>query len=85
MKKNLSLLLFFLLLILPAVLHWSGVFAQCSMCRAVAESAQDENNISAGLNLGILYLLAIPYVLITGLIVFFFRKPISEKLRSLKK
>ncbi len=39
--------------------------AQCAMCGRVAESSRDanENNVGKGLNTGILYLLAIPYVL----------------------
>ncbi len=84
--KKLVFLSFFLLF-LPSLLEWlgMGLFAQCSMCRAVAESAQDENNITAGLNFGILYLLAVPYLLIGGIVFYFFRKPISEKLKSLKK
>lgn len=83
--KNFFFLVFILMVVLLTVSPDPGAFAQCSMCRAVAESAQDENNIAAGLNTGILYLLAIPYLLIGGLAVFFFRKPISEKLKSLKK
>ncbi|MBK8585109.1 MAG: hypothetical protein IPN88_06640 [Bacteroidetes bacterium] len=39
--------------------------AQCAMCRRVAESSHDahENKVGRGLNNGIMYLLAIPYVL----------------------
>ena len=38
---------------------------QCSMCRAVAESgASDQNQkVGQGLNSGILYLLAMPYLI----------------------
>lgn len=40
-------------------------FAQCSMCRAVAESNvnSNKNDVGRGLNNGILYLLSIPYIL----------------------
>ncbi|MFM2189818.1 MAG: hypothetical protein RL491_204 [Bacteroidota bacterium] len=40
-------------------------WSQCSMCRAVAESGhkQDPNKVAKGLNNGILYLLAMPYIL----------------------
>ena len=40
-------------------------YAQCAMCRRVAESSHDahENKSGRGLNKGIMYLLAIPYVL----------------------
>lgn len=39
--------------------------AQCAMCRRVAESSTEakDNKVGRGLNAGILYLLAIPYVL----------------------
>lgn len=85
MKKFFFLLFVLMVVFFPVSMDTGSAFAQCSMCRAVAESAQDENNIAAGLNSGILYLLAIPYLLIGGLVVFFFKKPISEKLKSLKK
>jgi prolipoprotein diacylglyceryltransferase len=49
--------------------------AQCSMCRAVAESGSknDAKKTAAGLNTGILYLLSIPYVL-GGVAFFIWRK-----------
>jgi hypothetical protein len=57
-------------------------FAQCAMCRTSLES--DLNNggsIANGLNTGILYLMAIPYlVLMTGG-YFFFRKQIDAKVK----
>ena len=55
--------------------------AQCAMCRAVAESG-DKNgqHVVGGLNNGILYLMAIPYVLI----FFFFRKKIWGFLKELR-
>lgn len=38
--------------------------AQCSMCKAVAESSQDGgSSIANGLNHGIVYLMTIPYIL----------------------
>ena len=76
---------FIIVCCLLLVLFFSDAEAQCSMCKAVAESAQDKNNITAGLNTGILYLLAVPYLLIGGIAVFIFRKPISDKLKSLRK
>ncbi|MEA1784620.1 hypothetical protein U1E44_00815 [Arenibacter sp. GZD96] len=46
--------------------------AQCAMCRAVLES---EGNTAAaeGVNNGIVYLMAIPYILIAGLFYFVFK------------
>ena len=47
--------------------------AQCAMCRAVLES---EGNTSSaeGINNGIVYLMAIPYILIAGLFFFIYKK-----------
>ena len=47
--------------------------AQCAMCRAVLES---EGNADAaeGINDGIVYLMAIPYVLIAGIGIVIYRK-----------
>ena len=50
--------------------------AQCSMCRAVAESSQSGgSSIADGLNTGILYLMMFPYLLlICALIRLYFRE-----------
>lgn len=56
----------FILILLLAIGSFSfDSNAQCAMCRRVAESSHDahDNNVGRGLNTGILYLLAIPYVL----------------------
>jgi len=52
----------------------SETYGQCSMCRAVAESGRNDDSTRAaeGLNNGILYLLAMPYVL--GVVAFFIWK-----------
>jgi len=60
------LLLCFLLL--PQALE-----AQCAMCRAVLES--EENGATAeGINNGIIYLMAIPYILVGAIIYIIYRK-----------
>ena len=41
-------------------------FAQCSMCKAVAESANG-GGFGTGLNYGILYLMIFPYLIIGGI------------------
>ena len=47
--------------------------AQCAMCRAVLES--DGNvEVAEGVNNGIVYLMAIPYVLVAVLFYFVYRK-----------
>jgi hypothetical protein len=56
--------------VLALVLSFTGttVQAQCAMCRASVESNQsgDEklSNLGKGLNKGILYLMAFPYILV---------------------
>lgn len=66
-----------ILFILIALSSFVEVKAQCAMCRAVLES--EEGQLSAkGINDGIVYLMAIPYILVFGLGFFiywkFFRK-----------
>ena len=57
--------------------------AQCAMCKAVAENAdQGGYGLATGLNNGILYLMGIPYILLTVLFVVFFRKQIGGFMRS---
>ena len=46
--------------------------AQCAMCRAVLESETD-NSMAEGVNNGIIYLAAIPYLLMGGLIWFIYK------------
>ena len=47
--------------------------AQCAMCRAVLESS-GENTLAEGINDGIVYLMAIPYILVGFLFYFVYRK-----------
>ncbi|GAB5475505.1 MAG: hypothetical protein Mars2KO_36040 [Maribacter sp.] len=49
------------------------VNAQCAMCRAVLES---EGNVETaeGINNGIVYLMAIPYILVAVLFYFVYQK-----------
>lgn len=55
--KRINLLL--LLLFLVSDFTWS----QCSMCRAVLESEEGQQT-AKGINDGIVYLMAIPYILV---------------------
>ena len=60
MKKSLFVFSIFALLVLSSY----NSFSQCAMCRRVAESGHsNDKSAASGLNKGILYLLAIPYVL----------------------
>ena len=56
------------LLAFPSVMD-----AQCAMCRAVVESEAD-GKTAEGINNGIVYLMAVPYVLVAGLFYFIYRK-----------
>ena len=78
-KKTIILLVIFFL----CVVFSGSVEAQCAMCKQAAASSldKDPNSIARGLNSGILYLMAVPYLLI----LFIFRKQIFslwKKLRS---
>jgi hypothetical protein len=68
MKKLILLISFFIILLFPEVVE-----AQCAMCRAVLES-EDNIAVAEGINNGIVYLMAIPYVLVAGLFFFVYRK-----------
>lgn len=46
--------------------------AQCSMCRAVLES-QEQNTAAEGINDGIMYLMVFPYLLMAGVAYFVWR------------
>ena len=58
------------------VFYFSDASAQCAMCKAVLESNQkDGGGIGAGLNTGILYLMAVPYIfLILGAAFWYYNK-----------
>ena len=63
-----------ILLVLGVVLLLAFVGeAQCAMCRAVLES-EDNTAVAEGINNGIVYLMAIPYILIGALFFFIYRK-----------
>ena len=58
MKLKFSLFIFFFLIFSADVLY-----GQCSMCRAVLQSEEGQAT-AKGINNGILYLMAIPYLLV---------------------
>ena len=51
----------------------TSVEAQCAMCRAVLESEEGQST-AEGVNDGIVYLMAIPYILVAGIIFFIYKK-----------
>jgi hypothetical protein len=77
MKSIYKKLLF--LSVLLVLVFCLDVQAQCAMCKAVAEDATSEANggVANGLNKGILYIMAVPYVLILTAGLVFFRKKIG--------
>ncbi len=58
--------------ILLLIFVQAEAFAQCSMCRAVLESEVD-NSAAEGINNGIVYLMAFPYILVGGVLYFVYR------------
>jgi hypothetical protein len=75
-KKIISCLV---VLALPAI-----SFAQCSVCSAgVASSQKAGSTVAAGINTGILYLLAFPYIILTGFIIFRYHEFIGYQYRML--
>ncbi len=64
------------ILLLLIILHFAfPVFAeaQCAMCRAALESEAD-NSQAEGINNGIVYLMAIPYILVGVVFYFVFKR-----------
>ena len=70
-SKKIRYTLFSLLLF--SFLGLQEVSGQCAMCRAVLESNGD-NTVAEGINNGIVYLMAIPYILVGALIFIVYRK-----------
>ncbi|MBK42376.1 MAG: hypothetical protein CMC83_00675 [Flavobacteriaceae bacterium] len=64
MKQSLIFLILFF--------YVSFTQAQCSMCRAVLESEAGQKT-AEGVNDGIVYLMAIPYILVGGLAIIIYR------------
>ena len=68
---------FLLLSIFCISIHYT--YSQCAMCRATAESSLGAgNNMSYGINTGILYLIPIPY-LIFGIVTYLWYKTYWNK------
>ncbi len=63
----------FLLVVVTFLLIPIDAEAQCAMCRAVLES-ESSGKAAEGINNGIVYLMAVPYVLVAGLFYFIYRK-----------
>lgn len=72
------------LLVLAFVMTTTDVEAQCAMCRAVAEDAIEEDGygMALGLNGGILFIMSIPYILLSVGFLVFFRTKILGFIRA---
>ncbi|EAY29050.1 hypothetical protein [Microscilla marina] len=81
MKKLLTLLALFSIQIIFVT---QKAAAQCAMCQATVESSMSEGaGIGAGLNAGILYLAAFPYLVLGGIAYFWYKH--SKKRRDAKR
>ncbi|MEP5256393.1 hypothetical protein [Winogradskyella rapida] len=66
MKRKISLFLF-------TVVSFTLSNAQCAMCRAVLESGEDQS-AAEGINDGIVFLMAVPYILVAVIGYVIYRK-----------
>lgn len=66
--------LLFCILVMTLTLTPELTEAQCVMCKAVAEDASTHTGVGKGINAGIIYLMGIPYLLLTILYFAFFRR-----------
>ncbi|MFM7630126.1 MAG: hypothetical protein ACKO44_11460 [Algoriphagus sp.] len=75
----------FLFLFLVTFLIRISAMAQCAMCRASVENnvSNGETSIGAGLNLGILYLLMMPYLIALVIGVLWYRASKKKKAKAI--
>ena len=71
MKNKIFFLLF-------SIFFFLETNAQCAMCRAVLESEEGQST-AEGINDGIVYLMAVPYILVGGIGYFIYRKYSKSK------
>lgn len=62
-------------------------FAQCAMCRATLENnlSNGDPGIASGINLGILYLFAAPYLAVAAVAFFWFKTTRSNAKKELER
>ena len=75
------------ILVALLVLTQIDAVAQCAMCRTTIESSisNGRSNIATGLNTGILYLLAAPYLIVAAIAFLWFRQSKQEQQARLAK
>ena len=80
-----KVVIIFLTVILFTIIQFNFASAQCALCKATVETSLQEGNTSAaGLNVGILYLLIMPYALIGGLGYLWYSNNKKKKLLETK-
>ena len=72
MRRPSPLRLLLMLLLMAVVI--GEVDAQCVMCKAVAEDSAAEGAVGRGINQGILYIMAVPYILLGTIGYLIFKK-----------
>ena len=84
-KYSMHKIKYILLSVILTVFSSSSMLAQCAMCKSVVGSNKDAGgNIANGLNTGILYLMAVPYLLLSVIAIYVFRRRIVQRFPSLK-
>jgi len=68
MKTTITFFVLIVLILLPQITE-----AQCAMCRAVLES-EENISVAEGINNGIVYLMAVPYILVAAVFYIVYRK-----------
>ena len=72
-----------IILLFVLVITQNFTYAQCAMCKAVAESDVQSGGVAAkGINDGIIYLMLIPYVLMATVGYFIYRHYKKNKLSN---
>ena len=83
--KNKRHILFIVSLLILFANNLSSYAQGCAMCKtAPASDLANGGTIANGLNTGILYLMAIPYIILITGAYFFFKKPIDMKIKAWK-
>ncbi|MEI6020248.1 MAG: hypothetical protein WCR21_03905 [Bacteroidota bacterium] len=83
MKFSANKIFFLILFFVLVIVCNNQLQAQCAMCKQAAETSLKSNpkSIARGLNTGILYLMAVPYLMI----VFIFRKQLIMLWRNITR
>lgn len=86
MNSRLRKILVIISIITCFVILSQDTFAQCAMCRATVENnvSSGESSIGAGLNKGILFLLATPYTIFCVIAYLWYRNSRKEYEKRLK-